>query len=48
MFNADAKVVGLLVSKKKILKEFTIYGRGGHLGHITGTIYIYHFQEGFI
>ena len=26
--------------KKKILKVFTIYGHGGHLGHVTWTIYI--------
>ena len=23
------------------LKVFLIYGRGGHLGHVTWTIYIY-------
>ena len=26
---------------KDFLKVFTIYGRGGHLGHMTWTIYIY-------
>ena len=25
---------------KKIFEGFTIYGRGGHLGHVTWTIYI--------
>ena len=34
------KVIGLLVLEKKILKVFTIYGRGGHLGHVTWNIYI--------
>ena len=29
-----------LVLEKKILKVFTIYGHGGHLGHVTLTIYI--------
>ena len=24
----------------RFLKVFTIYGRGGHLGHVTWTIYI--------
>ena len=24
--------------EKKILKGFTIYGHGGHLGHVTWTI----------
>ena len=36
--------VGLPVLEKKMLKVFTIYGRGGHLGHVTScmtwTIYI--------
>ena len=26
-------------SGEKDLKVFTIYGRGGHLGHVTWTIY---------
>ena len=26
--------------RKRYLKGFTIYGRGGHLGHVTCTIYI--------
>ena len=25
----------MLVLEKKILKVFTIYGHGGHLGHVT-------------
>ena len=33
------KIIGLLVLEK-ILKVFTIYGNGGHLGHVTLTIYI--------
>ena len=31
----------------KILKEFTIYGHGGHTGHVTLIIYLHvgsHFQ----
>ena len=27
--------IGLPVLEKKILKVFTIYGHGGHLGHVT-------------
>ena len=27
------------VPEEKILKVFTIYGHGGHLGHVTWTIY---------
>ena len=35
------KNIGLLVLNKKLfLKIFTIYGHGGHLGHVTSTIYI--------
>ena len=26
--------------EKKIVKVFTIYGHGGHLGHVTWTFYI--------
>ena len=30
--------------KKKIFKGFLLYGRGGHLGHVTSIIYIkFHF-----
>ena len=32
--------IGPPVLEKKIFKVFTIYGRGGHLGHVTWTIYI--------
>ena len=32
--------MGRLVPEKKILKVFTIYGHGGHLGHVTWTIYL--------
>ena len=34
------KIIGLLVLEKKILKVFAIYSHGGHLGHVTLTIYI--------
>ena len=27
--------IGLPVPEKKIFEGFTIYGRGGHLGHVT-------------
>ena len=33
-------IIGLLVLLEKIFKGFTIYGYGGHLGHVTWTIYI--------
>ena len=33
------KIIGLLVLEK-MLKHFTIYERGGHLGHVAWTIYI--------
>ena len=32
------KVISLLVSEKKIFMVFTIYGHGGHLGHVTWTV----------
>ena len=33
------KVIVLLVpEQKKIFKVFNIYGRGGHLGHVTWTV----------
>ena len=34
------KTIGLLVLEKRIFKVFTINGHGGHLGHVTWTIYI--------
>ena len=34
------EIIGLLVLEKKILKVFTIYGHGGHLGHVTCNLYI--------
>ena len=37
------KIIGLLVLEKEVLKGYTIYGHGGHLGHVTCTIYIYFF-----
>ena len=37
-----AKIIGLLAPTKKFfLKVFTIYGHGGHLGHVPWIIYIY-------
>ena len=33
------KIIGLPDLEKKIFKGFTIYGRGGHLGHVSLTIY---------
>ena len=38
--------IGLPVPEKKILKGFTIYGHGGHLGHVTGIMSSdFHFLE---
>ena len=35
------RIMGLLAREKKIfLKVFAIYSHGGHLGHVTLTIYI--------
>ena len=35
------KIIRLTVLEKKIFLRFlTIYGHGGHLGHVTWTIYI--------
>ena len=34
------KIIGLLVLEKKILKVFAICSHGGHLDHVTLTIYI--------
>ena len=31
--------IGQPVAEKRFLKVFTIYGHGGHLGHVTWTIY---------
>ena len=31
--------IGPAVPEEKILKCFTIYGHGGHLGHVTWFIY---------
>ena len=30
--------IGSPVPKKKFLKDFTIYGYGGHLGHVTSIM----------
>ena len=32
-------IIGLLVLYEKILEVSTIYGHGGHLDHVTWTIY---------
>ena len=34
------RIIGLLVLEKNIFKVFAIYSHGGHLGHVTWTIYI--------
>ena len=34
------KLIELPVLEKKIIKVFTINEHGGHLGHVTCTIYI--------
>ena len=34
------KIIGLLLCRRRFLKVLTIYGHGGHLGHVTWTIYI--------
>ena len=39
MLHAKFKIIGLLVLKKIILKVFAVYSHGGHLGHVTLTIY---------
>ena len=39
--------IGPLVLEKKILKVFAIYSHGGHLGHVTWTIYI-NFRSPFL
>ena len=39
--------IGLPVPEEKIFKDYTIYGHGGHLGHVTWTIYI-HFRSPFL
>ena len=35
------KIIEILVLKKKSFKGFNLYGHGGHLGHVTWTIYIH-------
>ena len=38
------KIIGLLVLKKFFFLIFDIYSHGGHLGHVTMTIYVnFHF-----
>ena len=39
--------IGLPVPEKKIFMVFTIYGHGGHLGHMIWTIYI-NFRSRFL
>ena len=37
--------IGPLVPEKKFLRVFTIYGHGGHFGHVTSIILIhFHFH----
>ena len=33
---------------EEVLKVFTIYGRGGHIGHVTWTVLTYFVSEGYI
>ena len=33
-----SKVIGLSDRKKNIFKTFTIYGHGGHIGHVTQSL----------
>ena len=41
MLHTSFKIIGLLVLEKKIFKVFFyLYSHGGHLGHVTLTIYI--------
>ena len=40
-FVSSFKIIGFPVLEKRILKVFTIYGHGGHLGHVTRNIYIH-------
>ena len=35
-------------SGEEVLKIFTIYGRGGHIGHITWTVKHIFVSEGYI
>ena len=39
MLNAKFKDHRTTSSREEFLKVFTIYGCGGHLGHVTWTIY---------
>ena len=46
MLHTSFVEIGLLVLEKTILKGFAIYSHGGHLDHVTWTIYTnftYHF-----
>ena len=40
MLHTSFVEIGPPVPEKILFKVFTIYGRGGHLGHVTWTIYI--------
>ena len=40
MVHAWFQDIELLVPKKKIVKVLSIYEHGGHLGHVTETIFI--------
>ena len=34
------KIIGLPILERNIFRVFILYGHGGHLGHVTWTIYI--------
>ena len=38
MLHTKFRGIGLPVPEKKFLKGFTIYGHGGHLGHVTSIM----------
>ena len=40
MHTLSFKVIGLLVMERRFSKVFTIYGHGGHVGHVTQLICI--------
>ena len=46
MLHTKFRKIGLPVPEKKIfVRVFTIYGRGGHLGHMTSIMLInFHFN----
>ena len=40
MLHIKLKIIRLLFYDKEILKGFTIYGHGGHLGNVTKIIFV--------